>query len=112
MNGGKDVPGLHGCVKKHFWPPHTEYISGFETYVTRACGTGHENYPLLAANISIRGQIEEMVMYKMLSIFLVALVITSPILDVINHYGISQEYILACLISLIATPWVVAQFDN
>lgn len=51
-------------------------------------------------------------MYKMLSIFLVALVITSPILDVINHYGISQEYILACLISLIATPWVVAQFDN
>lgn len=51
-------------------------------------------------------------MYKWITLLLAVLVVTDPILGMMEHYGITHEFALASFIALIATPWVVSQFDN
>ena len=51
-------------------------------------------------------------MYKWITTLLVVLAVADPSLGMLEQYGVTREYVLACAMALIATPWVVTQFDN
>ncbi|MGD2137807.1 MAG: hypothetical protein PVF08_06090 [Gammaproteobacteria bacterium] len=51
-------------------------------------------------------------MYKWLTILVMLLVVVEPVLGLLERYGIGRDMALVCAMSLVLTPWVVAQFDN
>jgi len=51
-------------------------------------------------------------MYKWITLLMVLLVIFEPALGLLERYGLTRELALTFAMSLVLTPWVVAQFDN
>jgi hypothetical protein len=54
----------------------------------------------------------ERLMYKLFLIFTAILFLGDPTLSFLAHYGGVREAVMAAILALAATPWVVSQLEN